>query len=113
MLIDVSQIIKENRALLRHQSEVCLNHCLSLENEPEIVIDLQNLEAMTSGWINFLLVGLEDCGILNKIKIVNVKEDVWQLKIDEAYKLATNKVYRQHVEEILHNFFEGLEDDNC
>ena len=108
MTIDIATTINSNRALLRSQAEVCLNHCLTLKSN-EIVLDFGNLEAMTSAWINFLIIGLADCDILNKVRIAHVKEAVWQLKIDEAYKMATNQVYRQHVEEIWHSFIENLE----
>jgi hypothetical protein len=113
MLLDVAKILNSNKAILRSQSETFLNLCLDkLQTETELTIDLQNLESMTSAWITFLIVGLEECESLNKITLINVKEDVWQLKIDEAYKLATDKVYRQHVEEIWDKFINCLEDDH-
>lgn len=107
MVIDVSKIIGKNQAILTRDALQCKEVCVKNKKHSEIILDLIGLELIVSRWFDILIYELSKVEMLDKVKFINIKNEIWQHKLDNALKLAKDKDYRKFYNKIISELFEG------
>lgn len=105
MILNIAQILNRDSAILTRDALVCKKECLKHKKEQEIVLDLEGLEHAVSAWFDVLIYELAMEKMLEKVKFINLKEEIWQYKIDQATRFATDKNYRKFYKKIVNEMF--------
>lgn len=107
MVIDVSKIIGKKQAILTRDALQCKEACVKNKKQNEIILDLIGLESIVSRWFDILIYELAKIEMLDKVKFINIKNEIWQSKLDNAMRLAKSKDHKKFYNKIISELFEG------
>ncbi len=99
--IVLKKIIKSDKLILDEQAKSIIK---SLQkNKDKYVFDFKGLDGATSRCFCILADELYKMSILEKSSFINFKENIWQYKLDEAIKYATDNKYREMIDRLWYN----------